>query len=54
MAIADVVDRHALDDLAVIHSSFGKYEQLRRPLIKVQDATMHNHNWSEKWSIELC
>ena len=50
-AIANIVDRNALNDRAVIHSSFSKYEQLRRPLIeKVQEATMHNHSWSqEKW-----
>ena len=51
-AIANIIDRNALDDPAVIHSSFSKYEQLRRPLVaKVQEATMHNHSWSqEKWS----
>lgn len=50
-AIANIVARNALDDPAVIHSTFSKYEQLRRPLVaKVQEATMHNHSWSsEKW-----
>ena len=51
-AIAHIIDRHALEDLAVIQQQFDKYEQLRRPTVaKVQEATMHNHNWSqEKWS----
>ena len=48
-AIANIVNDNALDDLAVIHSSFSKYEQLRCPLVeKVQKATMHNHSWSQK------
>ena len=51
-AIANIVDRHALNDLAVIQQQFGKYEQFRRPIVaKVQQATIHNHNWSQqKWS----
>ena len=50
-AIANIGDRHALDDLAIIQQQFSKYEQLRRPTVaKVQEATMYNHNWSqEKW-----
>ena len=51
-AIANIINRHALDDLAVIQQQFARYEQFRRPVIaKVQEATMYNHSWSqERWS----
>jgi 2-polyprenyl-6-methoxyphenol hydroxylase-like FAD-dependent oxidoreductase len=50
-AIANIIHHNALDNREIISQQFSKYEQLRRPLIEqVQDATMHNHNWSqEKW-----
>jgi 2-polyprenyl-6-methoxyphenol hydroxylase-like FAD-dependent oxidoreductase len=50
-AIANIIQHNDLDNLEIIHQQFSKYEQLRRPSIeKVQEATMHNHNWSqEQW-----
>ena len=50
-AIANIIHHNALDNQAIITRQFSKYEQLRRPLIaEVQEATMHNHSWSqEKW-----
>ncbi|MGB5713668.1 MAG: NAD(P)/FAD-dependent oxidoreductase, partial [Waterburya sp.] len=50
-AIANIIHHNDLDNQAIIDRQFSKYEQLRRPLIEqVQEATMHNHTWSqEKW-----
>jgi 2-polyprenyl-6-methoxyphenol hydroxylase-like FAD-dependent oxidoreductase len=50
-AIANIIHHNNLDNLEIIHQQFNQYEQLRRPLIeKVQEATMHNHSWSqEQW-----
>ena len=50
-AIANIIQHHDLDKQEMIDRQFSKYEQLRRPLVeKVQEATMHNHNWSqEQW-----
>ncbi len=49
--IANIIHHNDLDKQAIINQQFSKYEQLRRPVVeRVQEATMHNHNWSqEKW-----
>jgi 2-polyprenyl-6-methoxyphenol hydroxylase-like FAD-dependent oxidoreductase len=47
-AISTMINNQALDNLELISHLFNKYEQLRRPLIeKIQEATIHNHNWSQ-------
>jgi 2-polyprenyl-6-methoxyphenol hydroxylase-like FAD-dependent oxidoreductase len=50
-AIANIINHHDLDKQEMIDRQFSKYEQLRRPVVeKVQEATMHNHNWpQEQW-----
>ncbi|MBT9316074.1 FAD-dependent oxidoreductase [Leptothoe spongobia] len=52
IAIANIITNHHLDNQAIISRQFRKYEQLRRPFMaKIQDATLHNHNWSqEEWT----
>ncbi|MGL5939234.1 MAG: FAD-dependent oxidoreductase [Waterburya sp.] len=47
-AIANIINNNALDNLEIISDQFNKYEQLRRPFMKIiQTATMENHNWSQ-------
>jgi 2-polyprenyl-6-methoxyphenol hydroxylase-like FAD-dependent oxidoreductase len=47
-AIADIIKNDALDNLEIITDQFNKYEQLRRPFMKIiQAATMDNHSWSQ-------
>jgi 2-polyprenyl-6-methoxyphenol hydroxylase-like FAD-dependent oxidoreductase len=49
--ITKIIANNALDDENVIVHEFSKYEQIRRPFtIKIQEATMQNHSWSqEQW-----
>ncbi|WP_041393251.1 NAD(P)/FAD-dependent oxidoreductase [Pleurocapsa sp. PCC 7327] len=48
-AIAKIIDNKALDDEKTIFNEFSKYEQIRRPfMMKIQEATMKNHVWSQQ------
>lgn len=48
-AIAKIINNNALDDEEIIVNSFKKYEQIRRPfMMKIQEATMKNHVWSQQ------
>lgn len=48
-AIAKIINNNALDDEKTIVNEFSKYEQIRRPfMMKIQEATMKNHVWSQQ------
>lgn len=46
-AIAELVKRHQLDDLAAIQEQFQAYENYRRPFMgEMQKAALENHRWT--------
>ena len=49
--VTKIMNNNALDDINMIIHEFCKYEQIRRSfMIKIQEATMTSHNWSqEEW-----
>ncbi|MCU0535196.1 MAG: FAD-dependent monooxygenase [Hydrococcus sp. Prado102] len=47
--IAKIIDNNALDNEKAIANEFSKYEQIRRSfMMKIQEATMKNHVWSQQ------
>lgn len=50
-SIAKIINNDAINDENTIANEFSTYEQIRRPfMMKIQEATMKNHLWSQqKW-----
>ncbi|NJK49102.1 FAD-dependent monooxygenase [Candidatus Gracilibacteria bacterium] len=48
-AIAKIINDNVLDDEKAIANAFNQYEQIRRPfMMKIQEATIKNHVWSQQ------